>query len=65
MTRTELLRAITAVKSKFPAQYGVLSENPADYEVLLVGVLNEIYYPAGSEGRLGSAIRNLKVWEKY
>lgn len=65
MSRNELLRAVAAVKNKFPLAYGNVSDRPEDYEILLVGVLNEIYYPSGSDARVGASIRNLKGVERY
>lgn len=63
INRSELEKMIQGVK-RF-SQYANISANPSDYEILLVGVLNEIYYPAGSSAHVGSSIRNLKMYEVY
>ncbi len=64
ISRAELQKAIQDIKNRYPA-YGGISTKPEDYEVNLLGVLDEIYYPQGSSARMGASFRDLQVSERY
>ncbi len=65
ISRAELQKMIADIKNKYPSTYGNISTRPEDYEIVILGVLDEIYYPQGSSASMGAAIRNLEVAEVY
>ncbi len=55
-----LRAAVAALKKRMPKLASV-SENPQDYELVHFNVNPEVYAPKGSRGRLGLALRDIRV----
>jgi hypothetical protein len=60
VTAAELKAAVLAMKQAMPELAGV-SEDPRDYQLIHFNINPEIYAPEGSRGRLGLALRDVKV----
>ena len=56
----ELRVAIAAMKQRLP-DLADASENPSDYQLVHFNANPEVYAPAGSRGRLGLALRDIRV----
>ena len=57
---TELRAAIAAMRKR-PPKLADASEDPRDYQLLHFNVNPEVYAPEGSRGRLGLAMRDIRV----
>jgi hypothetical protein len=57
---TELRVAIAAMKKRLP-RLAEVSDEPSDYQLLHFNVNPEVYAPDGSRGRLGLALRDIRV----
>lgn len=56
----EFQTALAAMKKRFPKLSG-MSDDPRDYRIPLICVNPEVYAPAGSRGRLGLALRDIRI----
>ena len=56
----ELQAAIAAMKNRWP-RFADVSEDPRDYQLIHFNVNPEVYAPSGSRGRLGLALRDIRV----
>jgi hypothetical protein len=56
----ELLAGLAALRQRFP-ETAAFSTDPADYQLVHLNLNPEVYAPAGSRGRIGLAIRDLRV----
>jgi hypothetical protein len=57
---TELRAAIVAMRKCLPKLTDA-SEDPRDYQLVHFNVNPEVYAPEGSRGRLGLAMRDIRV----
>jgi hypothetical protein len=57
---TELRAAIAALKQRWP-EWEDLSEDPADFQLTHFNVNPEVHAPIGSRGRLGLAMRDIRL----
>jgi hypothetical protein len=60
VTAAELKTAIMAMQKRFP-ETAVVSGNIADHRLIHFNVNPEVFAPKGSRGRLGLALRNIRV----
>jgi hypothetical protein len=58
--QSELRAAVTALKERWP-ELDAMSLDPAEYQLTHFNVNPEVYAPDGSRGRLGLAIRNIRL----
>jgi len=56
----ELRAALQAMKKAMP-KLAPTSENPRDYQLIHFNINPEVYAPQGSRGRLGLALRDVRV----
>jgi hypothetical protein len=56
----ELLTAVKAMKRRWP-KLAEVSEEPSDFQLTHFNVNPEVYSPNGSRGRLGLALRNIRL----
>ena len=56
----EFQTAVAAMKKRFP-KLGDMSDDPRDYRIPNIVVNPEVYAPAGSRGRLGLTLRDIRV----
>ena len=56
----ELVAVIVAMKSRLP-DLAAASEDPSDYQLTHFNVNPEVYAPEGSRGRLGLALRDIRL----
>jgi hypothetical protein len=60
VSAAELAAAVRAMKSRWP-KFANVSEDASDYQLTHFNVNPEVYAPEGSRGRLGLALRNIRV----
>jgi hypothetical protein len=60
VTAAELKTAIAAMQKRFP-ETATVSDNAADLRLIHFNLNPEVYAPTGSRGRLGLALRDLRV----
>jgi hypothetical protein len=60
ISATNLENAVGKIKAHYPAQYGRLSSNPADYRVFQVNFNPEVAY-FGGKASLGVAFNNIRI----
>jgi hypothetical protein len=60
VSESELRCAVGAMKDRW-ADYAQVSANPRDYQLTHFNVNPEVYAPAGSRGRLGLTLRDIRV----
>jgi hypothetical protein len=60
VTAAELQAALVAMKKAMP-KLADASEDPRDYQLIHFNLNPEVFAPAGSRGRLGVAVRDLRV----
>jgi hypothetical protein len=57
----ELRTAVAAMRKRLPKMADIISDNPSDYQLMHFNVNPEVYAPEGSRGRLGLALRDIRV----
>jgi hypothetical protein len=60
VTAAELKNAIHAMQARFP-ETSAVSGNPSDLRLVHFNINPEVYAPAGSRGKLGLALRDIRV----